>query len=213
MQRGIFQPDYVLLDAARLGDELDAVLESNKNHVNLYQGSSALTLSRYAPYLFLYEEDSAFSSKILKEGWGQSWGIMVNAAQPQQVLRAHFRKFLIVLNHKMEELYFRFYDPRVLRVFLPTCDGDQLKEFFGPVRQFTCEDKDPDYALLFSLEDGALITERKRFIDLFSKPVKKEVWVSKTLEFELAEQDNTSSTSQYSYNSETAKRAPRRYFD
>ena len=30
-----------------------------------------------------------------------------------------------------EALYFRFYDPRVLESFLPTCSEEQLDEFFG----------------------------------------------------------------------------------
>ena len=38
-----------------------------------------------------------------------------------------------------EEVYFRFYDPRVLRVFLPTCSVRQKAELFGEIRSFLLE--------------------------------------------------------------------------
>jgi hypothetical protein len=79
----------------------------------------------------------------------------------------HFRKFLIVETEDLEKLYFRFYDPRVLRIFLPTCSSSQLDEFFGPVDRFICEDEDPAFALVFSLRKGLLITERKPLKWLF----------------------------------------------
>jgi hypothetical protein len=59
-----------------------------------------------------------------------------------------------------EQLYFRFYDPRVLRVFLPTCDRQQLSDFFGPVDYFVCEDEDPVSGMMFSLKEGELKIER-----------------------------------------------------
>jgi hypothetical protein len=38
-----------------------------------------------------------------------------------------------------ERLLFRFYDPRVLGEFLPTCEAAQLREMFGPVQRFMLE--------------------------------------------------------------------------
>ncbi|MCF6281484.1 MAG: DUF4123 domain-containing protein [Candidatus Polarisedimenticolaceae bacterium] len=34
---------------------------------------------------------------------------------------------------------FRFYDPRVLRLYLPTCTGNEAKQFFGPIPQIIVE--------------------------------------------------------------------------
>jgi hypothetical protein len=81
----------------------------------------------------------------------------------------------MVQTEDKEELYFRFYDPRVLRIFLPTCDEDQLNEFFGPVDYFVCEDEDPAFALAFTLKDGELKTERMPKEDLiaFNPPPRK----------------------------------------
>jgi hypothetical protein len=39
-------------------------------------------------------------------------------------------------------LKFRYYDPRVLRAFLPTCNAGELKTLFGDVDQFFIESKE-----------------------------------------------------------------------
>ena len=94
----------------------------------------------------------------------------------------HFRKFLIVQAEDGMELYFRFYDPRVLRIFLPTCTRNQLIEFFGPVQKHIMEDEDPSYALIFSLENGILRKERvKLTTDEEPKLESKKVEQNKTV--------------------------------
>jgi hypothetical protein len=40
-------------------------------------------------------------------------------------------------------MYFRFYDPRVLRSFLPTCTEPECAEFFGPIGRFVMEAEQP----------------------------------------------------------------------
>jgi hypothetical protein len=38
-----------------------------------------------------------------------------------------------------KRVLFRFYDPRVMRVFIPTCDAEQRKEFFGKIESIYVE--------------------------------------------------------------------------
>jgi hypothetical protein len=75
-------------------------------------------------------------------------------------LYKHFRRFLTVNTEDGQKLYFRYYDPRVLRVFLPTCDSAQLSEFFGSIKYFFAEDEDPEFILRFSLQNRTLLTDR-----------------------------------------------------
>ena len=56
-------------------------------------------------------------------------------------------------------MYFRFYDPRVFRMFLPTCDETQLRDFFGGVDFFIAEGESQSTAEVWSLADGKLIRE------------------------------------------------------
>ena len=48
----------------------------------------------------------------------------------------------------------RLYDPRILRLFLPTCDAEQNAALFAVPRFLVCEDTDPDKLLLHSENDG-----------------------------------------------------------
>ncbi len=152
---------YQLLDAAKVGFNMATARQLNSVHDSLYRGRSEEILAVIAPYLFQYELGSDFD-KWLQKYYGQSWGVGIVSSEPMEVLHKHFRKFLLVKTDDGKELYFRFYDPRVLRVFLPTCDTIQLGEFFGPVQHFFVEDEDPEFGLNFWLEDGQLKSNRFR---------------------------------------------------
>ncbi len=169
MYQAMFQHlSYVLLDAARLGLQMNEAKARNKANDSLYRGGSEPPAG-IAPYIFQFAHATPFSIWYLKKGWGDAWGLLIKSSWPLQELHKHFRKFLKVTTESQQELYFRFYDPRVLRVFLPTCDATQIREFFGNniIDYFICEDEDPDYALRFSQQNGILKTERF--------PVKEEI--------------------------------------
>jgi hypothetical protein len=71
--------------------------------------------------------------------WGNSWGVFLKSDATPRELRKHFRQFLMVQLADGEEVYFRFYDPRVLRVFLPTCTQPESEQFLGPVQSLVIE--------------------------------------------------------------------------
>jgi hypothetical protein len=73
-------------------------------------------------------------------GWGNSWGIFVETAVSLRELKDHFRRLLFVTRENdNESMYFRFYDPRVLRAFLPLCTLRQGAMLFGPIDKFIVE--------------------------------------------------------------------------
>ncbi|GAB4002288.1 hypothetical protein GCM10028807_60630 [Spirosoma daeguense] len=158
-------PHYQILDAARIGFKMQQVQELNLAFDSLYRGDSQELLAGIAPYLFQYEIGSEFDI-ALKENYGDSWGIGIISNVPMAALHKHFRKFLLVKDETGKELYFRFYDPRVLRVFLPSCDAIQLIEFFGPVQQFIVEDPEHQRMLLFEQKDGRLLTGVQEFVPI-----------------------------------------------
>ena len=127
---------HILLDAARMGPRINEATDQNPHHVCLYRDEP---LQSVAPYLFEACEPE-FNSWFRQIGWGQAWGILLASDLPMNELQKHFRKFLFVSTDDDQELYFRFYDPRVLRVFLPTCDVAQLELFFAGIRHFIIED-------------------------------------------------------------------------
>lgn len=151
---------HIVLDAARMGPALATAQELTDKYSSLYKGRSEEHLAAVAPYLFSATDQPTFTNWLVEQGWGQSWGVYLeSAALPTEVYR-HLRKFLLVRTETGQELYFRFYDPRVLRQFLPTCNTQQLADFFGPVRYFLLEDEDPVFALYYWLENHTLRRQR-----------------------------------------------------
>jgi hypothetical protein len=148
-----------VLDAARIEGLPATLAELGAEATSLYKGPTADELADVAPYLARCEPGSRLNQWLFGTAWGQSAGIvLLSEAEPEE-LRAHLRRFLMVLDESGKTLYFRFYDPRVLRIFLPTCDAEQLKSLFGPVTAFVAEDEDPTRALRFTLAGGDLVTE------------------------------------------------------
>lgn len=148
---------FCLLDAARMGERMNEAKQlASLQYVCLYKGSAEAKFSHVAPYLFS-SRPTAFVDWLFAEGWGQAWGVFVIAEADLDSLH---RRFLRVKRENGEPLYFRFYDPRVLRLFLPTCTAQQLIELFGPIRYFLVEDADPAYGINFWLEAGQLRQQR-----------------------------------------------------
>jgi hypothetical protein len=152
--------NYILLDSARMDSEMATARELNPEHTCLYEGDSERFLGVVAPWLFAFEENTLFSTWIAENAQKNNWGIFFRSVEEPIKLYRHLRKFLIVSTEDGRELYFRFYDPRVLRVFLPTCDRDQLREFFGPIEAFIAEDENG------LLVEYALSDEKLSFSDL-----------------------------------------------
>ncbi len=164
---------YVILDAARIFGELDTAQRLQSKFLSLYKGQSEELLSSVAPYIFQYQSGSEFSNWLMEKGYGNAWGVFIMSAVSLEDLQSHFRRFLMVKTEDGRELYFRFYDPRVLRIFLPTCDAAQLREFFGPVNCYLMEDEDPEQAIRFSWDGEKLIKEiiaKPDFLNLLSLP-------------------------------------------
>jgi hypothetical protein len=103
--------------------------------------------------------------------WGKNACILVDSTDSMTRLGEHFRNLLVVEDEDGRNLYFRYYDPRVLRIFLPACTKEQLKEFFGPVKEYIMEDEDPSRALVFSLDEQGFL--KKEVINL-EKPQASE---------------------------------------
>ena len=147
---------YLLFDSAKSEANINRAVHQNKLYQSLYKGRSEEDLADVAPYLFSFEFKSNFSNWYLENGWGNSWGVFVQSQCDFEQVYTHFRKFLLVKTENGQELYFRFYDPRVLKIFLPTCDKKQIIEFFGPVESFIVEGDTKEEAILFEHENGIL---------------------------------------------------------
>jgi hypothetical protein len=150
---------YAVLDAARSPDVLANLLKLDGGWSCLYRGESADSLGAVAPYLVQLDPAGGATQWVIDKGIGDSWGILVVSPAPFEELHHHFRKFLLVQDEEGRTLYFRFYDPRVLRVFLPTCTPEEAKDFFGPISRFFLEETE-DSVCAFSLRSSGAQKEK-----------------------------------------------------
>jgi hypothetical protein len=127
------EPLYAVLDGARDERILELLREHVEAHRSLYDGAEGETFEDVAPYLVgPMREDSALLDKLVMEGWGKRWGIYFTSRDRFAEVRRHWRRFLMVeLEEAGERVYFRFYDPWVLRVFWETCDERQRRDIGG----------------------------------------------------------------------------------
>jgi len=135
------EPLYAVLDAARGGRILQLVREAVEPHRSLYEGAPGEPLEDVAPYLVgPFGPESRLLERLVEEGWGKRWGIFCASGRSFRDVRRHLRRFLVVeIDDTGERVYFRFYDPQVLKRFLPTCSPRQEEELFGDLRAFFVE--------------------------------------------------------------------------
>ncbi len=142
-------PLYAVLDAALERSIPKLLAASDDRHASLFIGTEARDLAAVAPYLVALDRKSKTLEKLVKEGWGNSWGIYLHSAAGFEETRRHLRSQLSPQVPAQKPLYFRFYDPRVLRAFLPECVASEVTEFFGPVSEFVMEGDNAAIALRF----------------------------------------------------------------
>jgi hypothetical protein len=156
-ERGLYVADqrlYALLDGAAIPNLTALLAEHQVVNVCLLPGELEPELAQAAPYLVQLEAQSPLTGLLLTGEAGPHWGILATSAADLRTLRMHFRKFLSVWDPDGKPLYFRYYDPRVLRLYLPTCDAEELSLLFGPVTAFYTAAPESGTLLRFTF-DGA----------------------------------------------------------
>ena len=130
---------FAILDACDEPRVPDKVQElGNDLAVSLYRGAAQRDYWSIAPYLVIVDEPVL--DWIVENLWKDPWGIFAVADASLEDMRKHFRKFLLVEGPEGDELYFRYYDPRVLPTYLATCVVEEVGEFFGDLECFACSD-------------------------------------------------------------------------
>lgn len=150
---------YALLDGASIPDLLEYLDSLQPEYVCLYRGELKAGVEEVAPYLVQLEEGHPFTRWLLDKGWGEHYGVFVQSAEPITVVRLHLRRSLRVYTEEGKGLLFRYYDPRVLRVFLPSMTAEEAKAFFGPVQAFLCEAEDAMQLLRFIKKEASVVRE------------------------------------------------------
>jgi hypothetical protein len=153
------EPDanvYAVLDGASVSGLLDKLYGLSPDFCCLLRGELSPDMAEVAPYLVQLEPDTEFTRWLINQGWGNHWGIFAASDADFRRMRSHLRTFLIVYDETGRPLRFRYYDPRVLRLYLPTCNAQELATVFGPVASFTVEAANADTLLSFQPGSGTV---------------------------------------------------------
>jgi Domain of unknown function (DUF4123) len=170
--RNIGGPLFAVLDATRDPLRILVMLRSSgEEYQSLYEGMQGKMLEAFAPYLVRLPGDSRLLEALVAQGWGQNWGIFVVSATDFKTLRKHFRTFLMVKSPEGDRLYFRYYDPRVLRVYLPTCNAAETNFVFGPVAAYLCEGEAADTLLVWQPDQGSAQCEAVKLSETVEKTI------------------------------------------
>jgi hypothetical protein len=150
---------YGVVDAAQ---DAEFALEAERRfgaHIRtLFVGETAQYIKEVAPYLVPIDPGGEYLN-LWAQRWGKNVGVFLTTSADLHQLWRHLREIFVVEDETGQEYFFRFYDPRVLRAYLPTCTADEAKEFFGPIGAFLSEGSKPGTLLRFTPgPDGALET-------------------------------------------------------
>lgn len=149
---------FSLQDAAASPRIHPNMVLSMMDHACLYEGRIPQVLAEAAPHIVRLAASSSYTRWFLEAGWGRQWGVLLQSQANLMALRAHFQRLLLVRDQAGRKFNFRFFDPRVLRTYLPTCEPHELRTVFGPVRRFFVEAENGTDLLIYDLKDGALET-------------------------------------------------------
>jgi hypothetical protein len=140
---------FALVDAARDARIYPALLRADCEWLCLYRGDAAVSMAEAAPYLVELDPHAEFTEWMLQH---RLWCVFVHAQVSLEHLVAHFRRLVMAQLPDGRLVYFRFYDPRVLRVYLPHCTPSQREVIFGPVEQYVFESEDGDCLMFAPLQ-------------------------------------------------------------
>lgn len=149
---------FAIVDTAR-DKRLYGLVTAAAEHQCLFAGALDPTLERAAPHLVRLEGADRLMEGWRSEGWGEAWGMLCRSSRSLPEVRRHFRRFLQAKLPNGAVVLFRFYDPRVWRTYLPTCEGEELAGWFAAVEEYSVETPEGDGAIRYYLEGGSLRTE------------------------------------------------------
>lgn len=148
---------YAVLDGARDASIARRLQDAPGLRECLYRGVEDPELLAVAPWLVGLDPGDEWTTDLLLDAWGRSWGIFVEAALPPVALYRHLRTFLKAKDEQGRTLIFRYYDPRIWRTYAPTCTADEARVLTGPLLKFYCEDEDPRVLLEFTRGDDGFV--------------------------------------------------------
>lgn len=126
----------------------------------LFEGRLHPELKAASPHVVELAPTDPLSKLWRGEGWGRSWGILISSRAGLPAVRRRMRHYTQAkLPDGTGPVLFRFWDPRVFRVWLPLVEPDDLGGWFSDIDRYIVETEDGSGSLRYGLKDGRLTVE------------------------------------------------------
>lgn len=132
---------FAILDGAKNHKIYSFVHNSGLASSCLFSGKMSYAMTRAAPHVVELERYHPSTLELLELMWGNRCGIIVTAdkAKGMKGVRNHCRRISKVMSPAKRPLYFRFYDPEILKVMLPVCAVEEVQYLTGPMNHIFLE--------------------------------------------------------------------------
>ena len=131
----------------------------------LFDSNVSPQMADVAPYLVAFQHHLKYPYPgsgyldLWNQRIGNSASILLFSDAHPRTLWEHLNGLFTVVDEEGNMFFFRYYDPRVLREFLPTCTKKQTLDFFGPINCIMVESETPNSILEYTCGLDGLHTE------------------------------------------------------
>jgi hypothetical protein len=132
------------------------LVRQSKAYQCLIGGKVEEPLAAALPYLVRLQSDEPLGRAWQGPGVGQSWGIMLRSSLSIDGLRVHLKKFIQAQLPDGRVVMFRFYDPRVFRVYIRAALAEERLPWFNGVSVYAIEAEASGQFHNFNLQGGVL---------------------------------------------------------
>lgn len=140
---------YGIVDSARNDEVFRYLVTGDVKYKSLFEDTMDVKSYGVSGFLVECKKESPLFRWMTTEAWGDSCCIFFTSKSSFDELFNHFQKFNRVYLEGDDVVLFRYYDPRVLRTYLPTCNRDEIETFFGKVNSFFAESDKPEIIHVF----------------------------------------------------------------
>lgn len=123
----------------------------------LFRGELRPELRRVSPHLVELAPGDPLTAAWRNEGRGKAWGLQLTSRAGLHAVWRRLRRFTQARLPSGEgPVLFRFWDPRVFRVYLPLVEPDHVGAWFTDIDSYLAEAEDGFSTQRYSLSGGAL---------------------------------------------------------
>lgn len=150
---------YAVIDGAVLPELLAKLEEYEPLQACLLRGELPFDLAEAAPYLVKLEESNEFTEWLLNQAREKPCCIFARTSDDFIALRKHFRSLIRAEMPNGKVVHFRYYDPRVLATYLPTCTEEDNALLFSVAEVYLTVDLEQQRLLTFRDEPNKIMQE------------------------------------------------------